>query len=147
MKNIKQFFTYVVVGALVMALSISCKTNEDPTDNTHSNHPPSGTYSVSWGGSSGITATATVTTSGGTCNIIGTAYNQNNTSDYKPYNITITKWNSGNYVSESDSDKVAINSPDGITTLLVNLINDDSISVYFELNGIEYTTRYMTRQQ
>ncbi len=30
MKNIKQFFTYVVVGALVMALSISCK-NDDKT--------------------------------------------------------------------------------------------------------------------
>ena len=30
MKNIKQFFTYLVVGALVAALSISCKSNEDP---------------------------------------------------------------------------------------------------------------------
>ena len=30
MKNIKQFFTYLVVGALVMALSISCKSNEEP---------------------------------------------------------------------------------------------------------------------
>ena len=30
MKNIKQFFTYVVVGALVMALFISCK-NDDKT--------------------------------------------------------------------------------------------------------------------
>ena len=30
MKNIKQFFTYVVVGALVIALSISCKSNEEP---------------------------------------------------------------------------------------------------------------------
>ena len=31
MKNIKQFFTYLVVGALVMALSISCKSNEEPS--------------------------------------------------------------------------------------------------------------------
>ena len=30
MKNIKQLFTYLVVGALVMALSISCKSNEEP---------------------------------------------------------------------------------------------------------------------
>ena len=30
MKNIKQFFTYLVVGALVAALSISCKSNEEP---------------------------------------------------------------------------------------------------------------------
>ena len=144
MKNIKQFFTYVVVGALVMALSISCKTNEDPTDNTHSNHPPSGTYSASWGG--GITANATVTTSGGTCNIIGTAYNRNNTSDSKAYNITITKWNSGNYVDDRDSDKVTINSPDGITTFSVNLIND-GISIWFVLDGIDYITSDMTRQQ
>lgn len=26
----KKLFTYMVVGALVMALSISCKSNEDP---------------------------------------------------------------------------------------------------------------------
>ena len=32
MYNFKKFFTYVVVGALVMALSISCKSNEDPSD-------------------------------------------------------------------------------------------------------------------
>ena len=31
MKNIKQFFTYLVVGALVMALSVSCKSNEEPS--------------------------------------------------------------------------------------------------------------------
>ncbi len=31
MKNIKQFFTYLVVGALVIALSISCKSNEEPS--------------------------------------------------------------------------------------------------------------------
>ena len=30
MKNIKQFFTYLVVGALVTALYMSCKSNEDP---------------------------------------------------------------------------------------------------------------------
>ena len=30
MQNIKKIFTYLVVGALVIALSISCKSNEDP---------------------------------------------------------------------------------------------------------------------
>ncbi|WP_432632458.1 hypothetical protein [Brachyspira sp.] len=30
MSNIKKIFTYLVVGALVMALSISCKSNEEP---------------------------------------------------------------------------------------------------------------------
>ncbi|WP_432631501.1 hypothetical protein [Brachyspira sp.] len=32
MYNFKNFFTYVVVGALVMALYVSCKSNEDPSD-------------------------------------------------------------------------------------------------------------------
>ena len=47
MKNSKnkKLFTYMVVGALVMALSISCKSNEEPTvTRTHSNHPPAGNY-------------------------------------------------------------------------------------------------------
>ena len=72
MHNFKKLFTYMVVGALVMALSISCKSNEEPEVNRlHSNHPPSGTYK-------GSTATATVTTSGGTCNIKGTALSDSN---------------------------------------------------------------------
>ena len=61
MHNFKKLFTYMVVGALVMALSISCKSNEEPKDNTHSNHPPSGTYKGTVGS---ITTTAIVTTSG-----------------------------------------------------------------------------------
>ena len=44
MLNIKTIFSYVVVAALVAALFISCKSNEEPKDNTHSNHPPSGEY-------------------------------------------------------------------------------------------------------
>ena len=41
MYNFKKLFTYMVVGALVMALSISCKSNEVPqeTGSTSSNHP------------------------------------------------------------------------------------------------------------
>ena len=30
MYNFKKLFTYLVVGALVIALSISCKSNEEP---------------------------------------------------------------------------------------------------------------------
>ena len=33
MKNIKQFFTYLVVGALIFGLILSCKSNEDPGGN------------------------------------------------------------------------------------------------------------------
>ena len=42
MKNIKQFFTYMVVGALVMALSISCKSNEDPVGGGNGGYGSSG---------------------------------------------------------------------------------------------------------
>ena len=59
--KIKNIFSYVVVAALVAALSISCKSNEEPKDNTHSNHPPSGEYKGTVGST---TVTATVTTSG-----------------------------------------------------------------------------------
>ena len=31
MKNIKKIFSYVVVAALVAVLSISCKSNEEPS--------------------------------------------------------------------------------------------------------------------
>lgn len=62
MYNFKKLFTYMVVGALVMALSISCKSNEDPSSNwiTHSNHPTAGTYK-----GDNASVVATVTISGG----------------------------------------------------------------------------------
>ena len=156
MKNIKQFFTYLVVGALVMALSISCKSNEEPTDNTHSNHPPSGTYSgrLTIGGSS-INTIATVTTSGGTCNIKGIAYNIYDTTDTKQYDITITKWlysadGNGDYVragSISPSGEATINAPKGATDFAVRYIAG-SIQLSFNLYDKTYDTAYnMTRQQ
>ena len=94
MKNSKnkKLFTYMVVGALVMALSISCKSNEEPEVNRlHSNHPPSGTYKGTVGST---TTTAIVTTSGGTCNIKGKASDSGNTKQ-QDYDVTITKWYSG----------------------------------------------------
>ena len=85
--KIKNIFSYVVVAALVAALSISCKSNEDPSSDwvTHSSHPQSGTYK-------GVAASvvATVTISGGACNIKGTALNDSSQS--LQYDITITKW-------------------------------------------------------
>ncbi|WP_432633523.1 hypothetical protein [Brachyspira sp.] len=154
MKNIKQFFTYMVVGALVMALSISCKSNEEPEqDNTHSNHPPSGTYSETF---RSIKVTATVTTSGGTCNIKGTAYNQDDTTYTEQYDITITKWlhsdGNGDYVSAGSTypkGEATINAPNGATDFLVwyNKNVAGSIELSFNLGGKVYRTAYnMVRQ-
>ena len=149
MYNFKKLFTYMVVGALVMALSISCKSNEEPTDNTHSNHPTSGTYK-------GSTATATVTTYGGTCKITGTAYKDGNTSgsDNKQYDITITKWyadagstDSGNVLlGDSPSGEATVAAPKGYTSFTVQYYNGNTIRVGFQVDGIWYSTYDMVRQ-
>ena len=97
MYNFKKLFTYMVVGALVMALSISCKSNEEPTvARTHSNHPPAGTYKYLKEG----TATVTITSEG--CKITGEATrisvsdgSSTSSKEKKQYDITITKWYSG----------------------------------------------------
>ena len=44
----KKLFTYMVVGALVMALSISCKSNEDP--NTKDEERTFASYAGAWWG-------------------------------------------------------------------------------------------------
>ena len=84
----------MVVGALVIALSISCKSNEDPSSNwiTHSNHPTAGTYK-----GDNASVVATVTISGVACNIKGTALSDSNQP--LQYDITITKW-----LKHKDSD-------------------------------------------
>ena len=84
----KKLFTYMVVGALVMALSISCKSNEEPqeTGSTSSNHPSQGTYTNS---SYNTRATVTINNDG-TCTITGTAYFDAN--DSQTFSITVTKW-------------------------------------------------------
>ena len=91
----KKLFTYIVVGALSLALSVSC-SNEDTTGGgvdeelvqTNHNHPPAGIYyesgNTNWGAH-------TVTHNGGTCTIAGKVYpiNGNNGLDYE---VTITNW-------------------------------------------------------
>ena len=147
MKNSKnkKLFTYMVVGALVMALSISCKSNEEPKDNTHSNHPLSGTYK-------GSTATATVTTSGGNCNIKGTALSDSNQS--LQYDITITKWyadagstDSGNVLlGDYPSGEATVAAPTGYTSFTVQYYNGNTIRVNFQVDGTWYSAYDMVRQ-
>ena len=150
----KKLFTYMVVGALVMALSISCKSNEEPTDNTHSNHPPAGTYQMVYGSS--LTITATVTVSGGACNIKGTAYKNGDTSgsDNKQYDITITKWyaeagstDSGSvFLGNYPSGEATVAAPTGYTSFTVQYYNGNTIRVGFQVDGTWYSTYDMTRQ-
>ena len=146
MKNIKQFFTYLVVGALVIVLSISCKSNEEPTDETHSNHPPSGIYQNLSG------ETATVTSEGGTCNISGTGYNANN--ETLPFNITITKWSKSKNSSTSIfylgfAGEATIHSPDGATYFQVEYSDDGMLGVVFQVNNVSlsYGANALFRQE
>ena len=84
----KKLFTYMVVGALVMALSISCKSNEVPqeTGSTSSNHPSQGTYTNTIYNDS---ATVTINNNG-TCTITGKAHFDK--TDSQTFSITVTKW-------------------------------------------------------
>ena len=151
MYNFKKLFTYMVVGALVMALSISCKSNEEPEVNRlHSNHPPSGTYKGTVGST---TTTAIVTTSGGTCNIKGKASDSGNTKQ-QDYDVTITKWyadagstDSGNVLlGDYTSGEATVASPTGYTSFTVQYYNGNTIRVSFQVDGTWYSTYDMTRQ-
>ena len=133
-----------------MALSISCKSNEEPEVNRlHSNHPPSGTYKGTVG-----STTATVTTSGGNCNIVGTAYKDGDTSGNKQYDITITKWyadagstDSGNVLlGDYPSGEATVAAPTGYTSFTVQYYNGNTIRVSFQVDGTWYSTYDMTRQ-
>ena len=152
--KIKNIFSYMVVAALVASLSISCKSNEEPKDNTHSNHPSEGTYQMVYGGS--LTITATVTISGGACNIKGTAYKSNDTSgsDNKQYDITITKWYNENGYTDSTVSlggggttlgEATVTAPTGYTLLTV-VYNGNTIRVGFQVDDTWYSTYDMVRQ-
>ena len=147
MNNFKKIFTYMVVGALVIALSISCKSNEEPEVNRlHSNHPPAGTYKASIG-----SGTATVNISGGACNINGTAYDtSNNPTNYE---VTITKWYSGDGSTDKGSfnPRVGGNGEGTVTTPSDNTYFNvfyvsGVINLSFEYNGTNYLTGDMTKQ-
>ena len=103
----------MVVGALSLALSISCKSNEEPqeTGSTIQSHPAQGTYTNILGNS----ATVTINNDG-TCTITGTA--DFDANDSQNFNITITKWwyyynsNNHHYAGSSyEKSEATINSP------------------------------------
>ena len=144
----KKLLTYMVVGALVMALSISCKSNEEPqeTGSTSSNHPSQGTYTNIFGNS----ATVTINNDG-TCTITGTAKFAN--TETQNFNITITKWwyyyDSNNYSYAGGSyekSEATINSP--ATDYFYVSYTDISgeLWIIFGPEGKRYVTGTLTKQ-
>ena len=150
MKNIKQFFTYLVVGALVMALSISCITDDGPpteTGSTTQSHPSQGSYALT---SKGTSATVTVNDDG-TCSIKGKARYE---SEYQDFDITITTW----YYSFSSFDdrhagssyeqsEATINSPSGVDFDVLYDSEFGILWIWFGPSGKIYFTDGLIKQQ
>ena len=162
MKNIKQFFTYLVVGALVMALSVAC-SEDAPTSSgiTHSSHPPQGTYVSSLIGNQFSSASQTngkatvVNNLDGTCRITGTAYYylQYDGTDYQNFDITITKWYQANNSSicnagsSYEQSEATINSPSGVDFGVEYDVLNSELSIGFGPEGKRYSASYLVRQQ
>ena len=169
MKNIKQFFTYLVVGALVMALSVAC-SEDAPTSSgiTHSSHPPQGTYVSSLIGNpiafaSQTNGKATVVNNlDGTCHITGTAYyyQQYDGTDYQNFDITITKWYQPNDSSicyagsangmfsylDIEQSEATINLPSGVDFGVSYDVLNSELSIVFGPEGKSYSTSSLVRQ-
>ena len=137
-----------------MALSISCKSNEEPTvARTHSNHPPAGNYKYLNQG----TATVTITSEG--CKITGEATHfsvsdgsSTSSKEKKQYDITITKWysgdgstDSGSYVLGNQGEATINYSPATASYFYVNYY-PGGISVYFIDQEKTYGTGSMTKE-
>ena len=156
MKNIKQFFTYLVVGALVMALSISCITDDGPTEtgSTTQYHPSQGSYTDT---SYNTSATVTVNDNG-TCSIRGIArYDE---TDYEDFDITITTWyysffyrvddrEAGRYDGSSyEQSEATINLPSGVDFQVRYELDSGTgiLSIWFVTEDITYNTYSLNQQ-
>ena len=143
----KKLFTYMVVGALSLALSISCKSNEEPqeTGSTIQSHPAQGTYTNILGNS----ATVTINNDG-TCTITGTAKFANTKT--QNFNITITKWwyyydyHNTYYVgSLYEKSEATINSPTTDYFDVSYKTDSGEIYVVFGPEGERYHTGYLKK--
>ena len=141
----------MVVGALVMALSISCKSNEEPTEigATIQSHPAQGTYNNSLGNN----ATVTINNDG-TCTITGKAsFASGGQTEYTNFSITVTKWwynydypntyYAGNLYEKSEA---TINSP--VTDYFYVSYYTDSGDLWIDFGpeGKKYGTGNLTKQ-
>ena len=145
MKNSKnkKLFTYMVVGALVIALSISCKSNEEPQEpgSTSSNHPSQGTYTNTIYHDS---ATVTINNNG-TCTITGKASFTSSSTEQTDFSITVTKWwynydspNTYNAGSLYEKSEATITKP--ATDYFYVSYYTDSVAIVFESEGKRYYT-------
>ena len=139
----------MVVGALVMALSISCKSNEEPkeTGSTSTYHPSQGSYTnTTW-----KTSATVKINNDGTCTITGKARFDN--TDFQNFSITITKWwynydypntyYAGNLYEKSEA---TINSP--VTDYFYVSYYTDSGDFWIDFGpeGKKYGTGNLTKQ-
>ena len=154
MNNFKKIFTYMVVGALVAALSVSCKLNEEPEVNSlHSNHPPAGSYKY-------LDDTATVSITSEGCNITGEATHTSvnggaTTREKKKYDITIIKWDSGDGSTDKGSysridgnnyqGEATVTEPTTATSFYVDY-SSGRISIQFFDQNKAYTAGPMTKE-
>ena len=154
MKNSKnkKLFTYMVVGALVAALSISCKSNEVPqeTGSTSSYHPSQGAYiNTTW--KTGATVTIN---DDGTCTIAGTAiFGDIGQTQPKTFSITVTKWwyeydfpDGYNAGSSYEKSEATINFPtEDYFHVFYNRIGDGNLFISFGPEGKRYDTYYLNK--
>mgnify|MGYP004503399555 FL=1 len=153
MKNSKnkKLFTYMVVGALVMALSISCKSNEEPTEigATIQSHPAQGTYN----NSSGNNATVTINNDG-TCTITGKAsFTSGSTNEQTDFSITVTKWwyyydspNTYNAGSSYEKSEATITKPANDYFYVSYNTDSGELWIVFGPEGKKYGTGNLTKQ-
>ena len=148
MKNSKnkKLFTYMVVGALVMALSISCKSNEEPkeTGSTSTYHPSQGSYTSSYGSDSAIVTI----NNDGTCTITGKAsFTSGSTSEQTDFSITVTKWwyyydspNTYNAGSSYEKSEATINKPANDYFYVSYNTDSGELWIVFGPEGKRYST-------
>ena len=156
MKNSKnkKLFTYMVVVALVMALSISCKSNEVPqeTGSTSSNHPSQVTYTNTYRKTD---ATVKINDDG-TCTITGKAsFTSGGQTEYANFSITVTKWwyyypESGSSItyqagSSWEKSEATINLP-ATDYFYVDYTDSGLLGISFGPEGKRYWTGDLTKQ-
>ena len=118
----KKLFTYMVVGALVMALSISCKSNEDPNSGDTKEERTFSYYAGDWWAdpeSNGTeTEFITINTDGSFILI--------------PTNIQVP---SSNITKKSDTSYSATVTIDGVSGELIFTFSSDTQGTYEQIGG------------
>ena len=118
----KKLFTYMVVGALVMALSISCKSNEDPNSGDTKEERTFSYYAGDWWGDPESNGTEikfiTINTDGSFILI--------------PANIQVP---SSNITKKSDTSYSAPLTAEGVSGELVFTFSSDTQGKYEQMIG------------